>query len=149
MATPHFYSNPPFSGLFPLSSKIFGTPKWLNFWKGGISNYGVIKIRFLGKVLSKQFCFIRCRRQHLWSIEYRRSSRFTFDENTISNLPKVPRAKFLGSKGLFCFISICKLGSFKNPLATITSVSELYLRIRRFILLVQMNKVIYMNYGSS
>ena len=55
-----------------------------------------------------------------------RSSRFTFDENTISNLPKVPRAKFLGSNGLFCFISICKLGSFKNPFATITSLSELY-----------------------
>ena len=35
------------------------------------------------------------------------------------------RAKFLGSDGL-CFISICKFGSFKNPFATITSLSELY-----------------------
>ena len=59
------------------------------------------------------------------------------------------RAKFLGSDGLFCFISICKFGSFKNPFATITSLSELYFRIRRFILLVQMKKVISMNYGSS
>ena len=33
--------------------------------------------------------------------------------------------KFLGSDGLFCFISICKFVSFKNPLATITSLSEL------------------------
>ena len=59
------------------------------------------------------------------------------------------RAKFLGSNGLFCFISICKFGSFKNPFATITSLSELYLRIRRFFSLVQTKKVISMNYGSS
>ena len=31
-------------------------------------------------------------------------------------------------------------GSFKNPFATITSLSELYFRFRRFILLVQMKK---------
>ena len=34
-------------------------------------------------------------------------------------------------------------------LATITSLSELYFRFRRFILLVQTKKVISMNYGSS
>ena len=39
-----------------------------------------------------------------------------------------------------CFSSICKFGSFKNPFMTIT---------RRFILLVQMKKVISMNYGGS
>ena len=33
-----------------------------------------------------------------------------------------------------CFISICKFGSFKNPFATITSLSELFFRSRRFIL---------------
>ena len=48
-----------------------------------------------------------------------------------------------------CFISICKFGSFKNPFAMITSLSELYLRIRRFFSLVQTKKVISMNYGSS
>ena len=48
-----------------------------------------------------------------------------------------------------CFISICKFGSFKNPFATITSLSELYFRIRRFMLLLQTKKVISMNYGSS
>ena len=48
-----------------------------------------------------------------------------------------------------CFISICKFGSFKNPFATIASLSELYFRIRRFILLVQTKKVISMNYDSS
>ena len=60
-----------------------------------------------------------------------------FVENTISNLPKVPSAKFLGSDGLFCFSSICKFGFFKNPFAKITSLCELYFRFRRFILLVQ------------
>ena len=75
--------------------------------------------------------------------------RFIFVENTISNSPKVMRAKFLGSNRLFCFISICKFGSFKNPFATITSLSELCFSIRRIILLVHMKKVISMNYGSS
>ena len=73
----------------------------------------------------------------------------TFVENTISNWPKVTRAKFLGSNGPFCFISICKFGSFKNCFARITNLSELYFIIRRFILLVQMKKVISMHYGSS
>ena len=48
-----------------------------------------------------------------------------------------------------CRSSICKFDSFKNPFATITSLSELYCRFRRFILLVQTKKVISMNYGSS
>ena len=52
------------------------------------------------------------------------------------------RAKFLGSNGLFGFISICKFGSFKNLVTTITSLSEFYFRRRRFILLVQTKKVI-------
>ena len=62
---------------------------------------------------------------------------------------KVLRAKCLGSDGFFCFINMCKFGSFKNPFAKITSLSELHFRLRRFILLVQTIKVISMNYGSS
>ena len=42
--------------------------------------------------------------------------------------------------GLFCFISICKFFSFKNPFARITSLSELCFRFRRFILLAQTSK---------
>ena len=49
----------------------------------------------------------------------------------------------------FCFISIHKVGNFKIAFAMITSLSELCLSFRRFILLVQMKKVISMNYGSS
>ena len=100
------------------------------------------------KQFSKQFCFIRSRRQHLGVVEWSRYSRFTFVENTVRNLPKVLRTKFLGSDGFFCFSSICKFGSFKNPFATITSLPELYLRTR-FFSLVQTKKVISMNYGSS
>ena len=76
-------------------------------------------------------------------------SRFTFTENTIGNLPKVTRAKFPESNLLFSFISIYKFGSFKNPFAMITSLSELYFRIIRFILLVQKEKMVSVNYGSS
>ena len=35
------------------------------------------------------------------------------------------------------FSNICKFGSFKNPFAVITSLSELYFRFEKFILLVQ------------
>ena len=67
----------------------------------------------------------------------------------ISNSSEVTRAKYLGSNGVFCFISICKFGNFKNPLAMIIRLSEHYLRIRRFFSLVQTKKVISMTYGSS
>ena len=92
------------------------------------------------RVFSKQFCSIRCRRQHLQAIELRRYSRFTFVENTTGNSLKALRAMFLGSDGLSCFISICKFGNFKNPFPTITSLSEVCFRFRRYILLVQTKK---------
>ena len=105
------------------------------------------RLEFLENIYCKQFCFIRCRRQHLRNVEKRRYSRFNFVENTISNSPKVIRATFLGSNALFCVISICTFGSL-NPFATITSLRELCFRNRRLILLVQIKKVISMNYGS-
>ena len=46
-------------------------------------------------------------------------------------------------------LAIGNFVSFKNPFATITSLSELYFKFRRFILLVQTKKMISMNYGSS
>ena len=75
-------------------------------------------------------------------------SRFTFVENTNNNSPKVLRAKCLGSDGLFCFSSIYKFGSFRNPFATITSKSELYFIFKRFFF-VGTNEKSAMNYGSS
>ena len=65
-----------------------------------------------------------------------------------SNSWEVQGTKFLASDGLFCFIIICKFGSFKNPFATISSLHEHYFRFWRFNLLVQMKKVISMNCGS-
>ena len=65
----------------------------------------------------------------------------------MSNLQKVKRTKFLGSDRLFCFISIRKFVSYKNSVATITSISEFGPRQRRFILLVE-TKVISMSYGA-
>ena len=67
---------------------------------------------------------------------------------TLLAAPQVPRAKFVGSDGLFRFCSICKFGSFNNPFAMITSMPELYFRFKRFVLLVKMKNVISMNYGS-
>ena len=49
----------------------------------------------------------------------------------------------------FILLALCKFGSFKNPFATITSLSELYFRLRKFIPLVEKNKVISMNHASS
>ena len=58
------------------------------------------RLEFLEKFsANKQFFFIRCGRQHLWAVEQRRYSRFTFVKNSVGNLPKVPKAKFLGSDG--------------------------------------------------
>ena len=48
-----------------------------------------------------------------------------------------------------CFISICKFGSFKNPFAMVTSLSKLYFRIGKFILLVKAKKVISLSHDSS
>ena len=59
------------------------------------------------------------------------------------------RTKFLGSNWLFCFISICKFGSFKNPFATITSLSKLTLEAEDLSFWSKMKKMISMNYGNS
>ena len=74
---------------------------------------------------------------------------FWVDTNTNSNSPELTRAKFLGNNGLFCFTTICKFGSIKNPFATITSLSEPDHKIRWFFWLVETKKVISVNYGSS
>ena len=81
------------------------------------------------EVFSQQVCFNRRKKQHLWDVE-----------NNISDLPKVPRAKFLESDRFFRFISKIKFGSFKNP-------SD-YFRFSRLNLLVQTKKLISMSYGS-
>ena len=68
---------------------------------------------------------------------------------TLFAICQVLIAEFLISDGLFCFSSIYRFGSFKNPFAMITSLCELSFDFSRFILLVQLKKVISMNYFSS
>ena len=106
-----------------------------------VKRYRVIKIRVLREVFSKQYCFIRCRRKQLLVTGQRRYSRFTFVEKTISNSPKVPRAKLLESDELLFYQLIqAKFCSFKKPFASITSLFELYFRFRKLFLLVQSKK---------
>ena len=97
------------------------------------------RIEFLEKFLPNKFALSDAE-ENISGPLNRRYSRFTFVENIISNSPKVPRVKFLGSDELFRFSSICKFGSFKNHFAPITSLSELYFRFRRFVLLVKTKK---------
>ena len=56
-------------------------------------------------------------------------------------LPKATRAKFLESDRLVSFISISKFCRLKNPLAIISSLSELHFR-HKFNLLVKKREVI-------
>ena len=88
------------------------------------------------KPFLKQFCL---RREDLGSLKYRRYSRYTFNEITISNSPKFTRAKFLENDD-FCFVSMNKFGR---------TLSEFQFRCTRFILLVLTKGVIRVSYGSS
>ena len=56
---------------------------------------------------------------------------------TNSNFLELLRATFLETDVFFCFISISQFGSFKNPFLKISSLSELYFRFRRLIMMVQ------------
>ena len=76
----------------------------------------VIKIRVQRKIFSKQFCFIRCRRQHLWPVEKRRYSRFTFIENTISNSPEVTRASLWEVMDSFVLLAYTSLAASRTLL---------------------------------
>ena len=87
------------------------------------------RFEFLGKFLANNFALSDAEDNTSGPLN---RGGITFVENTISKLPKVPRAKFLGTDGLFCFSSVCKFGSFKNSFATITSLSEVYLYIHQF-----------------
>ena len=60
----------------------------------------------------------------------------SLNERGIANLSLLKTLLAIRQK-LFCFISICKFGSFKDSFATITSLSKLCFRYKRFILLLQ------------
>ena len=99
----------------------------------------VIKIRVQRKILSKKFA--------LSDAEDNTSG--PLNRGGIADLPLLRTLLAIRQKSRepsfwevrdSCFISLCKFGSFKNPFAMITSLSELYLRIRRFFSLVQTKK---------
>ena len=106
----------------------------------GLRDTSVIKVRVLKNSFSN--VALSDADNNAFGLPNRRG---TFVKETISNSAKVLRAEFLGKDTVFYSISICKFGSLKNPFATITSLSELYFRFRRFILSVQIKKVIPMN----
>ena len=62
------------------------------------------RLDFLEKVSANNFALSEAGDNYSGSLK----SKFTFVENTISNLPKVPRTRLLWSDGLFCFSGICK-----------------------------------------
>ena len=98
------------------------------------SDTWVIKIRVLRNVFSKQK-----------TLDPEDNTFGLLNKTSLGDLPflrtlfsnRILRAKFLKSGRCFSFISICKFGSFNNTLAMINSLSELYFRFRRFIMLVQ------------
>ena len=101
----------------------------------------------MAKVICQQ-SLIKCRRQHLTGLLNRGGMADLPFFRTLLAIHQKSQEPGFWEVMDSCFISICKFDSFKNPFATITSLSELYFRIR-FILLVQTKKVISMNYGSS
>ena len=65
--------------------------------------------------------------------------RFTFVENTISNLPKVPRVEFLGVMNSFVLVAYASLAASRTLLQWLLACLNFILG--RFILLVQTRKL--------
>ena len=99
-------------------------------------------------VLSKQFCSIRCKKTSRPTNRVG-DSRFTFIENLrkLLAIRKKSRETIFWEVWDFCFTSLSKFGSFKNPSAMITNMSELHSRYRRFILLAQTKVAIPLSYA--
>ena len=92
---------------------------------------------------------MRCRRQHLWALLNRRGIADLLLLRTLLAIRQKSQEPSFWERMDSCFSSICKFVSFKNPFAMITSLSELYFRFRRFVLLVQTKKVISMNLAAA
>ena len=122
--------------------------KWVLGWKTGKYTW-VIKIRVLRKVLSKQFCFIRCRTQQLWSMEKRRYSRFIFVENTIDNSPKITTAKFLGRMDSFVLLAYESLATLRTLLQWLLACLNFTLELEDLSFWYKQKKLISMDYGHS
>ena len=93
----------------------------------------------MAKVICQQ-SLIKCRRQHLTGLLNRGGMADLPFFRTLLAIHQKSQEPGFWEVMDSCFISICKFDSFKNLSAMITSLSELYFRIRRFILLIQMKK---------
>ena len=87
------------------------------------------RLEILEKI-SKKHCLIRCRRQHIRLIKWRRYIRL-----------------FVQSDRFFCFININKFDSFKKSFSTIASLNFLF--PFPLILLIQIKEVISMSCSSN
>ena len=94
------------------------------------------RLEFQEKFLAKNFALSDAEDNNSSPLNRRGIADLPLLRTLLAICQKVLRTKFLGSDGLFYFSSMCKFGSFKNLFAMITSLSEIYFRFRRFILLV-------------
>ena len=87
------------------------------------------RLKFLEKFLANKSALSNAQENSSVALDRRGTADLPFLRTLFSNSSKVQRNKFMQGDGLFCFSSIHKFGSFKNPFATITtSLSELYFR---------------------
>ena len=96
------------------------------------------RLEFLEKFLTSNF--------HLSDAEGNNSR--PLDRRVLADLSSLRILLTICQKSYWSFVSIWKFGNFKNTFATISYLSELYIWFRRFILFVEMKKVISMNCGS-
>ena len=98
------------------------------------------RLEFLGKILTNNFSLSNAE-DNISRLMNNASIADLPLLRTLQAIHQIPREPgCLEKMELFCFISIYKFSSFKNPFATITSLSALYFRFRRFILLVLTKK---------
>ena len=77
------------------------------------------RLKFLVKFLANGFALSDVEDNTSGLLNRRGIAELPLLRKLIGNLLEVLRSKLFGRDGLFCFISICKLGSFKNSFATI------------------------------
>ena len=66
----------------------------------------IIKIRVLRKNFNKQYCFIRCWRQHLWAVKWGGYRRFMLVENTISKSQEPSFWEVMDSLVLLAYVNL-------------------------------------------
>ena len=101
------------------------------------------RLEFLEKFLANNFVLAEAEDNRFSSLNRGDVADFPLLGTLLGILQMSREPSFLEEMDYF-FISICKFGSFEKPFVTISSLSEL-----RFILLVQTEKVIPINYDSS